>query len=100
MLDEIEDGINPHVADEVVSDLLEFSREKHRQVIVATHSSVMLDYFPDESIVFVWRTRDGVIHNQAMFSKQEMRDRLEYMYPGEVWLNMNENEIIESLRGE
>lgn len=100
MLDEIEDGINPHIADKVVEDLMDLVKIKHRQVVVTTHSSVMLDYFPQESIIFLWRSRDGAIHSDDLFSKPDIRDRLEHMYPGEVWLNMDEEEIIGRLMGD
>lgn len=100
MLDEIEDGINPHVAGSLVNDLVELAASKNRQIIVTTHSSVMLDYFPPDSIVYLWRSADGIIHNQAMFSKADIKNRLEYMYPGEIWLNMGEEEIVEKLQKE
>lgn len=100
MLDELENGINPHIADKMVRDLIERSKSKQRQIIVTTHSSVMLDYFPEDSIVFVWRNGDGVVHNQVLFSNPDIHERLEYMYPGEVWFNMDEKEIIQKLLGE
>ncbi|MFA7077861.1 MAG: AAA family ATPase [Syntrophomonas sp.] len=100
LLDEIEDGINPYLAGPVVNDLKEMSESKQRQIVVTTHNSVMLDYFPEESIVFMWRDRDGVVNGHPMFSTQAMRDELEYMYPGEVWINMNEKEIVEKMLGE
>lgn len=100
LLDEIENGINPHLADKMISDLIERMKSKRRQLILTTHSTVMLDYFPEDSIIFLWRDRQGVVNNQALFSIPDIRNRLEYMYPGEVWLNMNEDEIIEKLQGE
>lgn len=98
LLDEIENGINPHIADKMVYDLLEHRGQQ--QIIVTTHSSVMLDYFPPESIIFIWRNGDGVVHNQALFLNPALYARLEYMYPGEVWINMDEKDIITKLLGE
>jgi len=100
LLDEIENGINPHIADKMVSDLIERTKGMHRQIIVTTHSSVMLDYFPPESIIFIWRNGDGVVHNQALFLNPDLYAQLEYMYPGEVWINMDEKDIIAKLLGE
>jgi predicted ATPase len=99
LLDEIENGINPHIADKMVYDLIE-RRGMQRQIIVTTHSSVMLDYFPPESIIFIWRNGDGVVYNQALFSDPEMYAQLKYMYPGEAWINMDEKDIIAKLLGE
>lgn len=100
LLDEIENGVNPHLAEKMVNDLIERTKSKRRQIILTTHSTVILDYFPADSIIFLWRDRQGVVHNQALFSISDIHDRLEYMYPGEVWLNMDENEIIAKLLGE
>lgn len=98
LLDEIEDGINPYLTANLVKDLEEISRENLRQVIVTTHSSVVLDYFPAESIVFLWRDRNGAVHGSNLFSSDEIKASLEYMHPGEVWINMKEEEIIEKLK--
>jgi len=100
LLDEIENGINPHLAEKMVNDLIERTKSKRRQIILTTHSTVILDYFPADSIIFLWRDKQGVVHNQVLFSIPDIHDRLEYMYPGEVWLNMDENEIIAKLLGE
>lgn len=99
LLDEIEDGINPYLAANLVADLKEISEEKQRQVIVTTHSSVVLDYFPSGSVVFLWRDIDGTAQNRDFFENEEMKASLKYMYPGEVWINMNEEEIVKKLRG-
>ncbi|MCP4148134.1 MAG: ATP-binding protein, partial [bacterium] len=83
LLDEIEDGINPYLAANLVNDLLEISKEKQRQVVVTTHSSVMLDYFPADAIVFIWRDKDGKVKNGNLFENEEIKKSLEYMSPGE-----------------
>jgi AAA15 family ATPase/GTPase len=98
LLDEIEDGINPYLASDLAADLKEISDKKQRQVIVTTHSSVMLDYFSPGSIVFLWRNKDGTVCSGSLFENEEIKASLEYMYPGEVWINMSEEEIIEKLR--
>ncbi len=98
LLDEIEDGINPYLASDLAADLKETSDKKQRQVVVTTHSSVMLDYFSPESIVFLWRNKDGTVGSGNLFENEEIKASLEYMYPGEVWINMSEEEIIEKLR--
>jgi len=98
LLDEIEDGINPYLASDLAADLKEITDKKQRQVIVTTHSSVMLDYFSPGSIVFLWRNKDGTVGSSSLFEDEEIKASLEYMYPGEVWINMTEKEIIEKLR--
>ena len=98
LLDEIEDGINPYLASDLAADLKEISDKKQRQVVVTTHSSVILDYFSPGSIVFLWRNKDGTVGSSSLFENEEIKASLEYMHPGEVWINMTEEEIIEKLR--
>ncbi len=100
LLDEIEDGIHPELAETLVSDLKDIAENRGRQILVTTHSTVLLDYFPETSIIYVWRDRNGRIHNREMFANEEMKASLEYMYPGEIWLNMRDKEIMGKLQGE
>ncbi len=97
LLDEIEDGINPYLAAQLAADLKEVSELNQRQVIVTTHSSVLLDYFPAESIVFLWRNKRGTVRSRNLFDSEELKASLEYMHPGEAWINMSEEEIIRKL---
>lgn len=99
LLDEIEDGINPYLAAKLVESLRDITQETGRQIVVTTHSSVMLDYFDRESIVFMWRQSDGTIKAARPFETDEIREMLEYMYPGEIWLNMSNQEIIDIIQG-
>ena len=94
LLDEIEDGINPSLAAELTQDL----KETAKQVFVTTHSPIMLNYFDEESIIFLWRQDDGKVRAEKMFNNEKMRDHLKYMNPGEVWLNMEPQEIQELLK--
>ncbi|MCP5047151.1 MAG: AAA family ATPase [bacterium] len=98
LLDEIEDGINPYLAADLVNDLKEIPGKSQRQVIVTTHSSVLLDFFPADSVVFLWRDSDGTVNGSNLFGNEEMKASLEYMHPGEVWINMKEGEIIQKIR--
>lgn len=99
LLDEIEDGINPYLASSLVNDLKEICNNDNRQIIVTTHSTVILDYFEPDSIVFIWRDENGKTYSKPLFLNDEMKEKLEYMYPGEIWLNMSEQEIIKALKG-
>ncbi len=98
LLEEIENGINPHIAKLLSQDLKNIPEKKNRQIVVTTHSSVLLDYFPEESVVFIWRDENGKVHGNDMFAGEEIRESLEYMYPGKVWLNMDQEEIVEKLQ--
>lgn len=97
LLDEIEDGINPSLAANLISYLGSISQDYNKQIIVTTHSPVLLNYFNEDSIVFMWRKKDGRVMARKMFEAPEMRDHLNFMNPGEVWLNLEQCELEETL---
>ena len=93
LLDEIEDGINPGLAGNLISYLGSISQDYNKQIIVTTHSPVLLNYFNEDSIVFMWRKKDGRVMARKMFEAPEMREHLNFMNPGEVWLNLEQYEL-------
>ncbi|MNC47586.1 hypothetical protein D3C75_966510 [compost metagenome] len=94
LLDEIEDGLNPHLAANLVNDLVRLTEQNNRQVIVTTHSPLILNNFDYTNIVLIWRCDDGNIKAAPMFSDPELINYLEYMNPGEVWVNYDINDLI------
>jgi predicted ATPase len=97
LLDEIEDGINPYVTEKAVALLRDTVEQSDRQVIITTHSPVMLNDFKPEEIVFLWKDKNGSVHGKAMFSTEEMQRTLKILNPGEVWVNYEKDEIIQRL---
>lgn len=95
LLDELEDGINPNLAAELIDYLNSVGQEYKKQIIVTTHSPVMLNYFNFESIVFLWRDENGKVLSQKMFESKELLEQLDYMNPGEIWLNFDQGELEE-----
>lgn len=55
---------------------------------------VFLDYVKPEQIVLLYRDQNGSTRADNLFDSKEIRDKLEYMYPGEILLNMSQKEII------
>lgn len=97
LLDEIEDGINPELAAELVHHLYNVGEKNGKQIIVTTHSPVMLNYFDEKSIVFMWRNVQAKVYSLPMFESETLKNHLTYMNPGEVWLNLSQEEIINAL---
>lgn len=105
LLDEIEDGINNESLERLVGLLARVCREKSVQIIATTHSTVLLDYVldaetadADESaraaaILFLSRGEDGRVIVRDLLSSPAVRERLEYMYPGEIVLNLTNDEL-------
>lgn len=97
LLDEIEDGINPGLAANLIEYLRNISREYNKQIVVTTHSPVLLNYFNEDSVVFLWRRKDGTVLATRMFENPELREHLQFMNPGEVWLNLEQNRLEDML---
>lgn len=85
LLDEIENGINPELMDKLVNYLLTVKQ----QVILTTHSPMLLNYLPDkvavDSVFFLFRNKIGAVRCRRLFSVDRMKEKLEIMGPGEAF---------------
>ena len=97
LLDEIEDGINPYMTEKILLLLRNHAKKAEKQIIVTTHSPVILNDFDPKEIIFMWKEKDGSVHAKKLFDTEEMKELLEALNPGEVWLNLEKEEIIERL---
>lgn len=97
LLDEIENGINVDYAEPLMEVLKEMYGKTSHQLIVTTHSTVFLDYVNSDEIVYLFRDKSGVTQSRYMFDNEILKEKLDYMYPGEVILNMSQSEIAEML---
>ena len=97
LMDEIENGINVDYAEPLMKVLSQMYEDSSHQLIVTTHSTVFLDYVGYEQIVFLCRDDNGITRAQYMFENEALKEKLEYMYPGEIILNMSQGEIAEML---
>lgn len=100
LLDEIEDGINPSVAAELVKDLQQLSSDRSRQYFVTTHSSIMLDYFKEDHIIVLYRTEQGDVRCKRLIESDKIRKLLSDMYPGELLMNLDEKVLLRYLEME
>ena len=98
LLDEIENGINTNYAEKLIKILREAYEEKRHQLIVTTHSTVFVDYVNADDIVFLYRESEyGYTRAAKLFEIPELKEKLEYLYPGEVLLNLSNEEIVNVL---
>ena len=93
LLDEVENGINSDYAEAMIDVLSEIYEESRHQLVLTTHSTVFLDYVKPEQIVLLYRDQNGSTRADNLFDSKEIRDKLEYMYPGEILLKMSQKEI-------
>ena len=72
--------------------------EKEHQLILTTHSTVFMDYIAAEKIIFLYRDDDdGYTKAVRLFENDLIKKELEYMYPGEILLNMSQAELLDKL---
>ena len=96
-IDEIENGINPYITEKVINLLRIAIKNSGKQIIVTTHSPVIVNDFNPEEIVFLWKDKNGSVHSRKFFDTEEMKELLEALNPGEVWINLQKDEILEKL---
>ena len=99
LFDEIENGINPELVEALVDELV----NTKQQVLITTHSPMILNYLEDDvaksGITYLYKNKNG--HTQAikLFDIPSMSKKLQFMGPGEAFvdtdLSMLANEIFE-----
>jgi predicted ATPase len=85
LFDEIENGVNP----ELVEFLLDFLVGRNGQVLVTTHSPIVLNYLEDsiatKGVIFVYKRSDGRSRSVRFFDLPSMQAKLEFMGPGDAY---------------
>jgi len=73
---------------EPVLKAIQNNSEKNRQQFIAsTHNTVLLDFIDSDNIRYLARDEFGHTIAYNPFESEELREKLEYMFPGEVLLN-------------
>jgi predicted ATPase len=85
LFDEIENGINPEVVEFVIDKLV----TARQQVMVTTHSPMILNYLDDqvarEGVVYLYKTREGQTRAIRFFDIPSIAEKLTVMGPGEAF---------------
>lgn len=97
LLDEVENGVNTNYAEQLLDILKKMYEEKGHQLILTTHSTVFMDYIDAGSIMYLYRDDNGCTRAIRFFESERMKEQLEYMYPGEILLNMSQTELLDKL---
>lgn len=97
LFDEIENGINP----ELVAKLMGFLINLDRQVIVTTHSPMILNYIPDEvarnAVILLYKPADGKTRNVRFFDLPQTNAKLRSLGPGEVFVDTKLADLVSQL---
>lgn len=98
LFDEIENGINLNYAEKLIRVLKTNCQKRGNQLIVTTHSTIFMDYVDKEEIIYLFRDpKNGFTKAAALFDNPVFRRKLEYLYPGEVFMNTSNEEIVKIL---
>ena len=87
LLDEIENGINPEIIEKLVDTLV----NSKLQILVTTHSPMILNYLEDEvacdSVQFIYKNDKGETKARPFFSIPRIGEKLNYMGAGEAFVD-------------
>ncbi|MFZ4704016.1 MAG: AAA family ATPase, partial [Candidatus Methylumidiphilus sp.] len=102
LFDEIENGIHP----ELIEKLMAYLLDAEQQIIVTTHSPMILNYLPDdvakEAVILLYRTEEGITRSVRYFDLPSTQKKLKLLGPGEVFVDTDLPGLTfeaESLRG-
>lgn len=97
LFDEIENGVNP----ELVEKLVDFLIHCGKQVVVTTHSPMILNYIPDdvarEGVIMLYKTERGETRSARFFDSPAMQQKLRALGPGEVFADTRLSELAKEL---
>jgi predicted ATPase len=85
LLDEIENGVNPELIEFLIDELVGASP----QVLITTHSPMVLNYLEDEiaieGVIYIYKNQRGATQAIRLFDLPRMREKLTVMGAGEVY---------------
>lgn len=87
LLDELENGINQEIVETLMDTLL----QSRQQLLVTTHSPLLLNYLPDDvarkAVQFLYKTPQGETRCRSFFSIPRMAAKLDAMGPGDAFVD-------------
>ena len=98
VFDEIENGINQELVEKLLDVLQNFNG---KQVLVTTHSALLLNYLTDEaakeSVVLLFKDPMGHTHAVKFFEIPKIAKQIEFMAPGQIMSQTNLIELSSNL---
>lgn len=98
LFDEIENGINPELVEFLVDALV----ESEHQVMVTTHSPVILNYLEDEiakkGVIYLYKNARGETQPIHLFDIPSLAEKLHVMGPGEAFIDTQLTELEEEIK--
>lgn len=101
LFDEIENGINQELINKLLVQLQNFN---DKQVMVTTHSALVLNYLEDEvardSVVLLYKDTKGFTKAVKFFEIPEIAKQMDFMAPGQIMSQTNLIELSEKLKAQ
>lgn len=98
LFDEIENGINAELIEFLIDTLI----ASGHQIMITTHSPMILNYIDDEtaikSVQYIYKTPEGFTQSIPFFSIPSMKEKLELMGAGEVYVDTNLVKLYEEIK--
>ncbi len=98
LFDEIENGINPELIEYLIDHLV---GAKH-QVIVTSHSPLILNFIEDEiakkGIIYLYKDKDGITRSRKLFDIPSLNEKLNVMGPGEAFIDTDLTELYKEIQ--
>ncbi len=99
LFDEIENGINP----ELIELLLDTLVKADQQIVVTTHSPMILNYLDDDiakqGVTYIYKTRLGRTKAIPFFRIPSLAKKLTVMGPGEAFVDTNLPQLAKEIAG-
>jgi predicted ATPase len=90
LLDEVENGIEPHILPEFIAMI---AKESTAQIIATSHSPTLVNQFTPEQITLTARGAGGEAAGSGFGEIKPLMEGLEYFAPGEIWTNTGVKQI-------
>jgi ABC-type branched-subunit amino acid transport system ATPase component len=92
LIEEPENGLHPRQLKVVADTIRSISEEQGAQIILTTHSPLLLNHFAAEEVLLVTRDESGV-HAQRMSDSRGLDDLASEMALGELWYNVGDHNL-------
>lgn len=90
LIDEVEDGLEPHILPDLIDNI---HHEQLAQLILTSHSPVLVNRFKAEQIRFVARNLNGAAISVGFDEIKEIKKDFEYQGAGEIWFHTSNSSL-------
>jgi len=92
LIEEPENGLHPRQLKVIADTIRSIAETQGTQIILTTHSPLLLNHFAAEEVLLVTRDQSGV-HVQRMSEARGLDDLASEMALGELWYNVGDNNL-------